>query len=410
METEGFSLFAKVGCSIGGPLFFLLCPTPSGFGGLKNSSVNPRYTGEAMVGENHFDSDFYEEPGAGGEGFLTSLDTQETSVPPDDHHSYRSFLASGCSQDMQFAKSIYELTDDRDGSTRAAKFSFCRTSAYFVRHRVSGEVRVASSRCKLRWCPLCIRTKRFILVTTIVPWLKAAVKPKFLTLTLKHSNAPLDHQIRSLYAFSRNLRRRPWFKKRCKGGIWFFQLTQNKDDNTWHPHLHILCEGHYIPQRELSDVWLDVTGNSKIVHIEAVKDVKKAADYVARYATAPCRLSDYSVEDATEIFDALHGMRICGTFGTGRKIKLSPQRCEDADDWIELCKFSEVMKLRSSTEYHQTVYESWVKGVSCPIVPKPPPDHSKKVEYVLEEKPVTYRQFAFEWGAGSGLQQFWERG
>lgn len=362
-----------------------------------------------MDGENHFDSDFYEGTEGGAEGFLPSLDTQETTVPPDDHHSYRSFLTSGCKLDMEFAESIYQITDKKSQSSRSAKLSFCRTSAYFVRHRVTGEIRVASSRCKLRWCPLCIRTKRFILVTTIVPWLKKAIKPKFVTLTLKHSNAPLEHQIRSLYDYSRNLRRRPWFKRRCKGGIWFFQLTQNKDDGTWHPHLHLLIEGRYIPQSEFSDVWLDVTGNSKIVHIEAVKDLKKAAEYVARYATAPCRLSDYSLEDAETIFNALHGLRICGTFGTGRQIKLAPQKCEDASDWVELCKFSEVMKLRNDTDFHETIYKCWVKGEPCDIVPKPPPDYSLKPEINLVEIPSTYRQFAFEWGAGTGLQQFWIR-
>jgi len=362
---------------------------------------------EAKTGVNHA---FYENPKGGAVGFSTSLDTEETSVPPDDHHTYRSFLASGCKQELDFTTSIYQTTDRRSGSTRAAKLSFCRTSAYFVRHRVTGEIRVASSRCKLRWCPLCIRTKRFILVTTIVPWLKKAIKPKFMTLTLKHSNAPLSHQIRSLYDFSRNLRRRPWFKKRCKGGIWFFQLTQNKDDGAWHPHLHLLCEGRYIPHRELSAIWLDVTGNSKIVDIKAVKDVKKAAEYVARYATAPCKLSDFSVEDAITVFDALHGLRICGTFGTGRAIKLAPQKCDDASEWEELCKFSEVMKLRQDTDFHETIYKCWVKGEPCDIVPKPPPDHSLKFEIPEHEEPATYKQFAFEWGAGTGLQQFWQVG
>lgn len=363
-----------------------------------------------MSSENQDVSAYAVEPAGEAEGFNPLVHAEETTVPPDDHYSYRSFLASGCKQDMDFAKVIYEKTDRVGVSSRAAKLSFCRTSAYFLRHSVTGEIRVASSRCKLRWCPLCIRTKRFILVTSIVPWLKKAIKPKFMTLTLKHSNAPLTHQIRSLYDYSRNLRRRPWFKKRCKGGIWFFQLTQNEEDGSWHPHLHLLCEGNYIPHADLSRIWLDVTGNSKIVHIKAVKDVKKAAEYVARYATAPCRLSDYSVDDAIEIFEALHGLRICGTFGTGRGIKLTPPKCEDADEWVELCRFSEVMKLRNETEYHETIYKCWVKGEPCDIVPKPPPDYSIKHHVELVEIPSTYRQFAFEWGAGSGLQQFWEIG
>lgn len=335
----------------------------------------------------------------GSLGEFPLLDPQETSVPCDNPSGYRAFLTSGMLPDINFNRMVYETIDDRDGKHRSATFNGCRTSAWFVRHRVSGRVRVASSRCRLRWCPLCIRTKRYIIVNSVIPWAKNVKKPKFITLTLKHSTAPLSHQIKSLYDYFRVLRRRPAWKRRIKGGIWFFQVKKSEQDGLWHPHLHMLSSGHYLSRDDLSRLWLDVTGSSKIVDITGVKNIKETAKYVSRYATSPCRLSDLCLEDAVEVVDAMHGRRICGTWGTAKGIDLNPPACENPDDWEVLESFHIVMKSRNGSDWSRLIYEAWIKDDFCYAVPDPPKQKPAEFEFAIAETPSSYKQFVFEWSA-----------
>ena len=328
-----------------------------------------------------------------------SLDAQETTRRSTLGTSYRAFLTSGVQLDIDFTESVYAAIDNRDGKHRRQLYNSCRTSAWFVRHRVSGKIRIASSRCNLRWCPLCIKTKRYIMLQSLIPWIQQAKKPKFITLTLRHSNAKLSHQIESLYKFFSNLRRRPYWKRRIKGGIWFFQIKKSESDNLWHPHLHIVSEGNYLPQSELASIWCDITHGSSIVDIRAVKDVKKAAAYVSRYASAPCRLLDLSLDDALEVVDSLHGRRICGTFGTAKDVQLVPKKCPDSDEWDYMCGFTEVMLKRQKSEWFKELYRAFVQDDYCYVFPQPPPPVDDLVWREGMEEPTSFKQLTFEWSS-----------
>lgn len=337
-----------------------------------------------------------------------SLDPQETTGRSDFGSSYRNFLTSGMQSRIDFVESVYSAIDDRDEKHRTAAYNACRSSAWFVRHRVSGQVRVASSRCNLRWCPLCIKTKRFIMLQSLIPWVKNAKKPKFITLTLKHSDAPLQHQISSLYGFFRTLRKRPYWKSRIKGGIWFFQVTKSKSDGLWHPHLHVLCEGRYIPHGDLSGIWCDITHGSSIVDTRAVKNPKKAAEYVSRYASAPCSLDSFDLDGAVEVVDALAGRRICGTFGTAKGLQLVPKKCPDSDEWEYLAGFTETMFNRHKNDWYRELYRAFVKDEPF-IGSNAPPDDGFETVFVRDasvldgwrsvkpDEPSTFKQLVFEW-------------
>jgi hypothetical protein len=328
-------------------------------------------------------------------GGVTRLDSKETSGQTTLPGSFRLFAASSCKRDVDFADSVYQAIDAADGSHKAADFIGCRSSAWFVRHNVTGEIRVASSKCKLRWCPLCIKSRRYVITLAAINWLKELDKPKFLTLTLKHSNAPLKEQITALYHYFKEFRRRPWIKKRLHGGIWFFQIKRSEESGQWHPHIHVLLDAKYTPKEALSQKWLECTKSSKIIDIRAIHDKKKAAEYVARYAAAPCRLVDYSLSDAVEIVRAMHGLRIVGTFGTAKGIKLTAQKPDDADAWERLESFDAIALGRWSEPECKEIWLAWQKGTTCSITPdrfKPPPPSE---EEQVTEPPITYRQSVF---------------
>jgi hypothetical protein len=104
----------------------------------------------------------------------------------------------------------------------------------------------------------------------LLEWLPTVTAPKFITLTLKHSPAPLSHQISTLYGCFRKLRKTKLLTKTVRGGIWFFQVKQSAADYLWHPHLHIVVDSPYIPKHQLSRAWLSITKTSQIVDIRQI--------------------------------------------------------------------------------------------------------------------------------------------
>jgi hypothetical protein len=293
---------------------------------------------------------------------------------------------------MTAARLAYDNLNDLRADSRLLSFDSCRTSAWFVRHKVTGKIRVASKRCGLRWCPLCIHTRRFIITQAVTGWLRKCEKPKFLTLTLKHNTAPLAKQIDSLYGFFKELKRRPWFKKRLKGGVWFFQVKVSAADGLWHPHLHILFEGRFLPHAELSAKWKEITHGSSVVDIRAVTNPKKAVEYVARYAAAPCDLVSLDLQRAVDVIRSLFGRRIVGTFGTGRSIKLAATLPADAADWESLGSFGLVLHNASRGSVDdEFIVACWRSGESCDVVPAKPPPVVVQSE-ILTAEPETFRQ------------------
>lgn len=144
-----------------------------------------------------------------------------------------------------------------------------------------------------------------------------------MTLTLKGDDTPLSAQLDRLYRSFRTLRADAWWDKHVTGGCSFLEVTLNPSTNQWHPHLHPIVEGGFLPQDVLSRKWLAITGNSPIVHIKEVPDILTIARYVAKYATK-C-LDDSVFKDADklqELMIALAGRRFCLTFGNWRGWKL----------------------------------------------------------------------------------------
>ena len=157
---------------------------------------------------------------------------------------------------------------------------------------------------------------------------------RFLTLTMKATSDPLVDQLEKLTKCFAKLRARKEIKDRVSGGIYFIEVTRNADTNLWHPHIHAIVQGSYIPVEVIKKLWLAITTDSYIVHITLLRDAREAAYYVCKYSAKSLSVTVWSDQEAyAEAVSALHGKRLLQPFGTWTDLKLTSTP-ETDEGWI----------------------------------------------------------------------------
>jgi len=281
-------------------------------------------------------------------------------IPPEfedrQDYSYRGYLLRPRMAAYVRAADMYAEIDGSFVGKLSSRLQACRKHAWFMQNKVTKKIRVMSSRCKLRWCPICRDVSRMIVTTATDKWLKLQKYPKMITLTLKHSDDPLPLQISRIYDCFRKLRRRAYFQRLITGGIWFFQVKFNPSTEQWHPHIHCLVAGKYLPHARLKSLWHKITADSNIVDIRPVKDLEAASTEVARYATSPADITAVDFERSMEIYNATKHRRICGSWGTARKVTLKPEPVDDRDMWDKVADFFFV---NVSKEWNKVSLDFW---------------------------------------------------
>lgn len=183
------------------------------------------------------------------------------------------------------------------------------------------EPALVCNKCHDRMCEVCQKERQAAVVEGVLLRCCDAVKGlRFVTLTLKHKDCPLSVQLDRLVSSFRLLRTHPKVKGAIDGGVWFIECKLDKAGALWHPHLHVIVEGGFIPQKDLAAAWHDVTGDSYIVHIEIIDNPTDRARYVSKYSTKPLHPAVSQVPAKLDEFVvAIKGRRLYQCFGTWSK-------------------------------------------------------------------------------------------
>lgn len=207
--------------------------------------------------------------------------------------------------------------------SRRQNYANCGSDAYILRSIDQPNLyRLAGSACHDRFCQPCGQERSQSIALNVLELTKTK-HIRFLTLTLKASDDPLATQLDKLYDSFSTLRRRSFWKKRVTGGVAFLEFTWSTKSDAWHPHFHILIEGTFLPHRPLSQLWHEITGDSFVVDIRAIKDRRTASRYVTKYASKPFNNTFLNhKEHLDEAITATKGRKLLLTFGTWRGITL----------------------------------------------------------------------------------------
>lgn len=225
--------------------------------------------------------------------------------------------------------------------SRVENFAECGATAYIYRAADNPEVfRLGGSSCRDRFCIPCAIDRSRCLATNVLKVL--GKRPaRFVTLTLRQTDAHLRDVLDKLYDSFRRLRARSFWKQRVKGGCAFIEILYSADNDAWNVHLHAIVHGRFMSKYELSKEWWKVTGDSYIVKLKLVDDEKQVGQYVTKYVSKP--FND-SFMNRTPYLDTvvivMVGRRLCLTFGDWRGIKLTES--PNDRDWISLGTFHDV--------------------------------------------------------------------
>ncbi len=198
-----------------------------------------------------------------------------------------------------------------------------------------GKVGLIPGFCRDRMCPTCQYHRGREVAARVEGAVLTMNAPRFLTLTLRHRTERLHAMLDRLYKAFRELRQTEAWKTHVCGGIGTLEVTLSKADDCWHAHLHLLIDGVFWPHASIKAEWLRVTGDSEIVHVEAVHDRRNAAKYVSTYIGKPAEVFGWADSVLCEYARAMAGRRLVVTFGTLYRAVKATDDCETRPTLVE---------------------------------------------------------------------------
>lgn len=244
-----------------------------------------------------------------------------------------SFRHSGWHRDRQ---RVYQaLRDTAQSISRITAFVDCGVDAYVLQSAEPPyQYRLAGSHCHDRLCVPCARDRSRSIAANVVARL-AGQPCRFLTLTLRQTDADLRTQLDRVTSCFARLRQRKLWKDCVAGGCAFVELKWASHRQTWNVHLHCLLHGKYIPQADLSLAWLKITQDSMIADIRFIRNNAVAARYVTKYASKPFNQQIASdPELLREVVVGTQNKRLVITFGDWRGIQLTQTPTDEL--WVNL--------------------------------------------------------------------------
>lgn len=243
--------------------------------------------------------------------------------------------------------------------------------------------------CKNRFCPGCQKAKAIndaLDIMTLTRYLMKEKKyrPLFITLTVPNvEGADLDEQIRKMNKDIDKLFMRKAYKTNFKAWIVKLEVTRNKENNTYHPHFHILAFVHksYFYERNADNFisipmlrkdWQEVSADERITQVDIRKakgrtkaDREKAVLELAKYTA---KSSDFL--DSQEVFDTMYNalkgkqvIRFCGELSILKKAYafdkygLFEKYAPKTEEMPELTH-------RLQLDWHKDVYEKMVSELN----------------------------------------------
>ena len=211
--------------------------------------------------------------------------------------------------------------------------------------------------CSDKTCPTCQKKRSwrnggvvFAILQTL-GLLNRSYRLKFVTLTIKNVSDVSMGYAKLRRCFGVLMRRAVWYKSsygrgdklkgwNVRGGCGNFETTNRMLGKGYHVHLHLLLECDFIPQKELSDLWLKITGDSKVVDVRVCSGTKDAIAEVTKYNVKPAVVVDWSGDMIMDFNSAMHNKVLFFRFGSWREVKYSFMQDRDCSSFVSFYRIN----------------------------------------------------------------------
>lgn len=285
-----------------------------------------------------------------------------------DDSAYQDRIFAECGVERQ--RIIDALLDSQSGEgwRIANKLSGCCRAPMILCDREETTLRLSERRCRSRCCPRCRRFRSREIQHRLIAACTKMDARRFLTLTLKSEDSPLRDQLKHLRKAFARLRRHRFWRSRVTGGVYCVEVTYNHDRRQWHPHLHAIIDGEYVPKGQLSDAWAEASEGSYIVDIRRVNSASSVASYIAKYVGKSDDASLLPDAVLLEWATSVHGLRLVHSFGNLHGVDLVEKPESVPGISVEVCNPS---TLASASQRGDQVAASILAAVEASAAGRP---------------------------------------
>ena len=235
---------------------------------------------------------------------------------------YQDRIFAECLADRERILNCLWSTSSISAFRIAEKIAKCCREPMIFTNDASDQIRLSERRCRSRLCPRCRKFRRGELQARLLEACKRMDARRFVTLTLVSSDRPLREQLCDMRKSFAKLRRSPLWKERVVGGVYCIEVTYNRIRRQWHPHLHAIVDGRFIPKFALSDAWQLASNGSSIVDVSNVPSASRVVNYVTKYVAKSDDASGFPDDKVVEWAVEVHGLRLVHTFGNLHGVQL----------------------------------------------------------------------------------------
>lgn len=243
--------------------------------------------------------------------------------------------------DNMHLAAAYNMANIDNGKDKAKRLALCsRWLEFAVNEEEEKSKLVKSSSCHVRLCPVCqwrrsLNTYRNMSKIYSLP---EVTKCKHLFLTLTQKNVPegqLGEELKKTSKAFTNMMKRKELKSVVLGYMRSTEVTRNKSNGTYHPHIHAILtvpasygSREYITRAKFSEMWGAVQNldYEPIIDVRMIKKLNgKTLAEIAKYSVKPTDYIAGTESDTAKIIEtldaALDGKRFVSCGGMIKELK-----------------------------------------------------------------------------------------
>lgn len=192
------------------------------------------------------------------------------------------------------------------------RFKVCGQEVLFRVCQGCGKSRQVSTRCNLKWCPVCNWRLTDARKKVLQVWASKVAAPKHLVLTQKNIPILTRQVLRNVQKSLVRMRRSKCFGQ-VAGGCVSIEITNEAAG--WHPHSHWLLDAPWLDMSEISKTWAGIVGQQfAICKIKSVEG-ESYVNEVCKYVVEGSAMAQWPAEIIWEFICAVKGRRFFFTFG-----------------------------------------------------------------------------------------------